>query len=77
MSDEVVFQSQRRLIQEEGIYAEPAGATALPGLISTTNKAQLGSEEIVGVTGSGFKDADFVRRLVGEQDTPLISADEV
>ena len=32
VSDDTVYSWQRRMIREEGIYAEPAGATALAGL---------------------------------------------
>ena len=46
-----------RLLSQEGIFAQPASATALAGLMQAVNKKMIpaGSRAVVGVTGSGLK----------------------
>jgi threonine synthase len=46
-----------RLLSQEGIFAQPASATALAGLIEAVNKKMIpsGSRVVVVVTGSGLK----------------------
>lgn len=46
-----------RLLSQEGIFAQPASATALAGLIEAVNKKMIppGSGVVVVVTGSGLK----------------------
>jgi threonine synthase len=46
-----------RLLSQEGIFAQPASATALAGLMEAVNKKMIppGSRVVVVVTGSGLK----------------------
>ena len=46
-----------RLLSQEGIFAQPASATALAGLIEAVNNKKIpsGSRVVVIVTGSGLK----------------------
>ena len=62
VSDEEVFDAQRLLIEQEGIYCEPAGAAALAAAgIARLNGAIAENEPVVClVTGHGFKDPDSI-----------------
>ena len=79
VSDESVFSWQRRMIREEGIYAEPAGAAALAGLASAVDQGLVGPDDKVVclVTGNGFKDLKSIESSVGDPTIPLIEVDSV
>jgi threonine synthase len=74
VSDEQVFMAQRRLAREEGIFAEPAGATALAGIIAAVRAGELrGSIRVAcTVTGIGFKDEKAFLTMVGEAPCPCL-----
>ena len=79
VSDKQIYHWQRRIIQEEGIFAEPAGATALAGLAAAVQRGQIQSDEIVVclVTGSGFKDGASIQALVADSKIPILNAEEI
>lgn len=79
VSDTSVFSWQKRMICEEGIYTEPAGATALAGLAAAVEKGLIQPEECVVclVTGNGFKDLKSIREIVGQCQIPLIERDQI
>jgi threonine synthase len=58
VSDKMVFDFQRKLALEEGIFCEPAGAVALAGFAAAAKKGEVSAKEKVAciITGSGFKD---------------------
>ena len=58
VSDEMVFEFQRKLALKEGIFCEPAGAVALAGLCEAVQKNEVKPNETVVciITGSGLKD---------------------
>jgi threonine synthase len=58
VEDETVFKWQAHLAQVEGIFAEPAGSTALAGLAAAVDEGRVGKNDhaVCLVTGSGFKD---------------------
>lgn len=75
VADELVYECQARLAREEGIFAEPAGAVALAGLIQALKEgASWAPEEVIVclVTGSGFKDGASLRTMTGEDPAPLV-----
>ena len=53
-----MFSYQKKLAQQEGIFAEPAGAVALAGLVKAVELKEVKKEDkiVCLVTGSGFKD---------------------
>ena len=55
-NNEAILEAMR-LLSQEGIFAQPASATALAGLIQAINKKMIpaGSRVVVVVTGSGLK----------------------
>ncbi len=79
VSDDDVFSAQRMLFELEGIFAEPAGATALAGLIKATTAGLIGSRDVVVclVTGHGFKDPDSVARAALRYEQVLIDHGEL
>jgi threonine synthase len=79
VSDPAVFSWQSRMIREEGIYTEPAGATALAGLAAAVEKGLVQPDERVVclVTGNGFKDLKSIEGIVGSTPIPLIEVDEI
>ena len=57
--DELVFTVQKILASEEGIFSEPAGATALAGLYEAVKREEVEADDhiVCLVTGSAFKDS--------------------
>jgi len=64
VKDQDIYYWHRRLAQEEGIFAEPAGAVALAGLAKAVEEGRVGADEKIAciVTGNGFKDMASVER---------------
>jgi len=62
VQDEEVLEMQQRMLAEEGIYCEPAGAAALAGLRVAIERTIVKRHErvICLVTGHGFKDPDSI-----------------
>lgn len=79
VSDEDIWSAQALLAREEGLFVEPAGATALAGLLKDLVNGRLDRDDdvIVVLSGAGHKDGTAVARL-GADNPPLrIRADEV
>ena len=68
VSDEAILEAMRVLGRECGIFAEPAGAASLAGLLQMARAGRIGSDERVAVliTGNGLKDVESALRAVGE-----------
>lgn len=64
------------LAREEGIFSEPAGAVALAGAAKAAAAGELDPDAPVVclVTGSEFKDAPSVDRMVRGFDRPLVDS---
>ena len=60
VSDKEILQAQKLMAKMEGVFAEPAGAAALAGVMRDLKEGKLGrSSEVVCVsTGHGLKDPD-------------------
>jgi threonine synthase len=58
VSDADILSAQQHLATEEGLFAEPAGATAYAGLLKALKKQLLSKEDttVVLITGNGLKD---------------------
>ena len=63
VTDEAIISAQGRLAREEGVFAEPAGATALAGAHRALERGDIPDDARVVclVTGSGFKDGSLGR----------------
>lgn len=59
VSDESVHAAQRVLARDEGIFAEPAGAASVAGLVADVRAGKMpsGATAVCLITGTGFKDA--------------------
>jgi threonine synthase len=76
--DELIWETQSRLAREEGIFCEPAGATALAGAIQALKQKLLdpAATIVCCVTGSGFKDPASVEGMLAGRTCPLIEPEE-
>jgi len=64
VSDEEILQAYRLLAQEEGIFAEPASAAAVAGLLRMAEDHDLSEQRVVCiVTGSGLKDPETAETI--------------
>jgi len=74
VSDELVWEVQRRLAHEEGIFAEPAASTAVAGLIQAARSREVSPGERVCcfITGSAFKDPTALENMTRTAECPLL-----
>ncbi|GBC83154.1 Threonine synthase [bacterium HR10] len=79
LPDEAIWEAQAMLCHEEGIFAEPAGAAALAGVLTAVGEGKVRPEEsiVCMVTGHGFKDLMAIERIVRAQAIPLIEPAEI
>jgi threonine synthase len=79
VEDAAVWATQARLAREEGIFCEPAGATALAGALQAVQSGEIASDATVVclVTGSGFKDPPSIERMVADSPCPLFDLQEL
>jgi len=70
VKDEDILKAQSLLAKYRGIFAEPAGATSLAGLIKALNNNLIEKSKIsvILVTGSGLKDIDSVLKNLKEPE---------
>ena len=75
--DRDVWSAQRRLAQEEGLFAEPAGATPLAGVLHAAASGYLAPEAVIVclVTGVGFKDGAALSRMIEDRPCPTLTFD--
>ena len=79
VTDERVWDTQRLLAREEGVFVEPAGATALAGVLTDVARGRLEPDaKVVAVlSGAGHKDSTAVARLAAGNATLRVPADRV
>lgn len=79
VADELVWDTQRRLALEEGIFTEPAGATALAGALQAAHEGKLRADAhiVCLVTGTGFKDEASVSRMLGDAAAPMLEINDL
>jgi threonine synthase len=79
VQDDEVFKAQRLMLGREGIYCEPAGATAVVGLSEAVRRGVVGRGDHVVciVTGHGFKDPDSIRDAAVRNASVLIDPSEL
>lgn len=68
VSDEEVLEAMRKLAREEGVFAEPAGATGYAGLAKAIREDLVDHDEVivVVVTGNGLKDIHAAVKAAGK-----------
>lgn len=79
VSDEQVFAAQREMLKLEGIYSEPAGATALAGYRVALELGLVRREQksVCLVTGHGFKDPASIEVVARETAGREVTAAEL
>lgn len=79
VSDTSIFEAQKRLAREEGIFSEPAGAVALAGALQAAAAGEIerGATIVCLVTGSGFKDEGSVDRMNDDVSCPVIEVTDL
>jgi threonine synthase len=79
VTDEQVHAAQRLLATTAGLLVEPAGATALAGLIADVDAGSVDAAEpvVVIATGAGYKDGRALTGLAGSVTVPEISGGQV
>ena len=77
ISDPFIWEIQRRLATDEGIFCEPAGAVATAGAFQAVQQGLVAPDATVVclITGTGFKDPQSVERMIPEDGCELIEAD--
>ena len=77
VSDQEIFDAQRLLARDEGIFCEPAGAVALAGALKAARQGELDPDVPVVclVTGSGFKDPSSIDAMNADAECPVVNAD--
>lgn len=70
VSDDDIYNAQHLLSTKEGIFAEPAGAVSLAGLIEAVKKGEIEKSDsaVCVVTGSGFKDPTAMSKLASNSN---------
>lgn len=66
VSDEAVFAAQRMLVEQEGIFVEPAAATAYAAVVEDVKHGRLGPDDhpVLILTGAGWKQLEpYYERL--------------
>lgn len=79
VSDDAIFTAQTMLMEEEGIYCEPAGAAALAGWLRALEAHVVHPDDpaICLVTGHGSKDLVSVDSIAGQHPTIEIASGDV
>lgn len=79
VTDEAVFETQARLAREEGLFSEPAGATAVAGVLLAAREGLLDPDANVVciISGSGFKDPNSIEAMTRNSPCPLIEVDQL
>lgn len=77
--DAATYAAQAALASREGVFVEPAAAITLAAIRADRAAGRLQSDECVAcwLTGSGFKDAAAVERMVADRTVQAITADEI
>ncbi len=78
ITDADAWSAQSRLAREEGIFAEPAGAVPLAGILQAAKAEEIRADAVVVclVTGIGFKDRKGIDRLTAGCESQTLTVDE-
>jgi threonine synthase len=78
VDDEAIWRAQS-LLAGAGILVEPAGATALAGVVADAEAGRLTQSSRIAVvaTGAGYKDSEALTRLVGGRTATRIRPGEI
>ena len=79
VEDHFVWETQSRLAREEGIFAEPAGSTAVAGALQAAKAGYLDPDAniVCLITGSAFKDPPSLDAMVQHTSAPMIELEDL
>ena len=79
VTDEEVWQVQKQLARQEGIFCEPAAAVSVAGALKAVQMGEVSPDSriICMITGSAFKDPPSMEKLASDLACPLIEPAEV
>ncbi len=79
VTDEQAWDAQRILARQEGLFVEPAGATALAGVLADLEAHRIAADDdvIVILSGAGHKDAVSAARLGADNAPRHITAGDI
>lgn len=79
VSDDFVWQIQKRLAREEGIFCEPAGATAVAGALQAGRAGAVDPDAVIValITGTGFKDPAAIDRMNVDRQCPTVDVTDL
>jgi threonine synthase len=79
VDDAAVWAAQAVMALEEGLLVEPAGATALAGVLHDAEIGALTRDDdvVVVATGAGYKDPLALERIVGRSELTTIDPTEI
>lgn len=79
VDDDEVYEAQQMMLATEGIYCEPAAATALAGLRRAVTKEIVHRDDTIVclVTGHGFKDPESIDRAAARHPAAFIEEGEL
>jgi len=79
VEDEQVWEIQRQLAREEGIFCEPAAAVSVAGALRSLEMGEVSPDSTIVcmITGSGFKDPPSLEKMIGESTCPVIEPGQV
>jgi threonine synthase len=79
VEDEGIWEAQRMLAAEEGIFCEPAGAASVAGLIQACARAEQphGNPVVCIISGVGFKDGARLSAMVSNKVVPTLQAESL
>jgi threonine synthase len=77
--DQEVFEAQQMLLEQEGIYCEPAGAMALAAARNARYEGVIAEDDTVVclVTGHGFKDPDSIMAAAARHPSEVIPPEQL
>ncbi|AMA72139.1 threonine synthase [Aneurinibacillus thermoaerophilus] len=78
VTDEEILDAYRKLAQTEGIFAEPASAASLAGIIKMRKlgRIEAGKQVVCVLTGNGLKDPNIALTSVGVEPIVVESTEE-
>ena len=79
VTDEAVFEVQSRLAREEGLFAEPAGSTAVAGALQAARNGELDPDATIVclISGSAFKDPTSLEAMTRKTECPMIELSDL
>lgn len=79
VTDIEILEAYQLLAQKEGVFAEPASAASVAGVIKSINNGKIakGSTIVCVLTGNGLKDPDNAIKLIEKQSAVKADEDEV